>query len=356
MLTVLAPDPAFGGGASAQTDAFVHGARELGRDVRVSYVPHPALHGRMLTVDRVEAVRQLRGGHRLSRTLPRDDSLWVVSTLAPAGYAARVANLPYDCWIGTTIDDEWAGRRRGLSAARRAAFASSLPALRLLERRVLMNARRVLATSPGSRDAIARASGIAHADVSVLPIPVDTDRLTPEPDATWRDRLDAPVLAFVGRAWDPRKNIELLLDALPLIRRHIPGARVRLIGEPPRFPLPDGVEAIGHVAELAPHLRTASLFVLPSYQEGFGIVAAEALAAGVPVLSTRSGGPEGLVEASGGGLLLASFEPEELASAATSLLGDVGTLTDMRRRGRAYVEMEHAPSVFRARLAEALAD
>lgn len=352
MLTVLSPDPAFGGGASAQTEAFVAGARTLGREVDVRYIPHPVLHGRMLTLDRVEALRQVRGGHRLAKTLSDEGSLWVVSTLAPAGYAARLAKRPYACWIGTTIDDEWAGRRQGLGVARRAAFAASLPALRLLERRVLTGARRVFATSRGSRDAISRATGIE--DIAVLPIPVDVDHFTPENDQTWFARLDAPVLAFVGRAWDPRKNISLLLDALPLLRERVPGVRVRLIGEPPRGPLPEGVEATGRVDDVAPHLRTASLFVLPSHQEGFGIVAAEALACGVPVVSTHSRGPEELLERSGGGRLLGHATPSELAATAEELVTDVATLSAMRRRGREYVEREHAPATFRRLLEQAL--
>ena len=102
---------------------------------------------------------------------------------------------------------------------------------------------------------------------------------------------------------------------------------------------------------MADELRTASLFVLPSWQEGFGIVAAEALASGVPVLATRSGGPEELVRASGGGRLLDTYDPEELATSAAELLGDAARLTAMRAAGREYVAREHSPARFRERLA-----
>ena len=99
------------------------------------------------------------------------------------------------------------------------------------------------------------------------------------------------VLTFVGRSDDTRKNLPLLLDAFALVRRERPSARLRLVGSPPPGPVPPGVDVVGVVADVAAELRRAALFVLPSTQEGFGIVAAEALAAGLPVLTTPSGGP-----------------------------------------------------------------
>lgn len=345
-LAVLGHDPRFGGGSAAQTDAFLNGARELGRRPAFFYAAHPALRGRRLAVDRIEAVRQLRAARRFEPEAREARSLWVVATIATAGGAAVRAQRPYACWIGTTLADEWAARSRGLGAARRAAFAASLPVLRTLERSVLQQAKQVWTTSPGSRHAVAEATGFDELALKILPIPVDVERFRPEPDDVWTARLEHPVLAFVGRAWDPRKNIKLLLDALPLVRRAIPTATLRLIGEGPNVPLPDGVEATGPVESVSEQLRTASLFVLPSLQEGFAIVAAEALACGVPVLSTRSGGPEELVVRSGAGCLLDSYNPEELAATAVEMLGDAATLAEMRRRGRDFVEREHGPATF----------
>ena len=135
-----------------------------------------------------------------------------------------------------------------------------------------------------------------------------------------------------------------------------PRSRVRgalLIGAPPAQ-VPDRVEATGPVPSVAGHLRRATLFVLPSWQEGFGIAAAEALATGLPVVTTPSGGPEALVRDSGGGVVLEGFSPEELASTVRELLADPPRLEEMRRRGREYVEREHSPERFRALLADAL--
>jgi glycosyltransferase involved in cell wall biosynthesis len=171
------------------------------------------------------------------------------------------------------------------------------------------------------------------------------------PDDEWRAGLERPTVVFVGRGDDPRKNARLLLDAWPLVRDRVPSARLTLVGRPPVGPLPAGVESRGEVADVAVELRRGTLFVLPSLQEGFGIVAAEALACGVPVVSTPCGGPEQLVGDSGGGVVLEGFDPASLAGAVTRLLLAPDELATLRSQGRAYVEREHAPSVFRARLA-----
>jgi glycosyltransferase involved in cell wall biosynthesis len=352
-LAVIGPDPRFGGGGAAQVDAFLAAARQLGREPELLYAPHPTLAGRRLTPDRVEALRQLRWARRLAPRVRGSRSVWVASTIATHGLAARRSGHRYGCWLGTSLDDEWAARARGLDRARRLAQRLNAPALRSLERRVVRGAERVYATSPGSRAALAAAVGLGEAEIGILPIPVDVDELRPEPDEAWLARLEAPVVTFVGRADDPRKNLALLLAALPLIRAGVPGSRLRLLGRPPRE-LPEGVEALGEVSSIAAPLRESSLFVLPSWQEGFGIVAAEALASGVPVVNTPSGGPEHLVRASGGGRVLSGWEPEELAAAVSELLGDAATLGRMRAAGREHVVREHSPDRFGSLLADAL--
>jgi glycosyltransferase involved in cell wall biosynthesis len=142
----------------------------------------------------------------------------------------------------------------------------------------------------------------------------------------------------------------MLLDAFAEIRRQIPEARLRFVGEPPSAAADDGVEIAGPVASVAEHVRQASLLLLPSLQEGFGIVAAEALAAGVPVVTTPSGGPEDLIRDSGGGRVLGGFSADEFAAVVVDLLHHEAALADMRRRGREYVAAEHSPARFAERL------
>ena len=362
-LAVIGVDPRFGGGALAQMEAFWRAAVDLGRRPSFHYVAHPSLAGVRLQSSpldvpglaapfgRIDAAAQLAAGRLLAPQLEGASSLWVVSTSAPAGYAALRSGRAYSCWIGTALADEWAGRRPGLRRSRRVALRVNAPVLARLERRVLRGAARVHATSPWSRASIAQAGGLPEEEIGILPIPVDPDHFTPASDGEWRRTLDEPVLAFVGRADDPRKNIRLLFDALALL----PGVRALLVGRPPAGPLPDRVEAAGVVADVAPYLRRATLFVLPSHQEGFGIAAAEALATGLPVVTTPSGGPEALVATSGGGIVLSEPSAEALAASVRGLLEDPDQLFQMRRSGREHVLREHSPERLRELLAPELA-
>ena len=340
-LAVVTQDPRFGGGARAQTEAFVRAARELGREPQL-------LHPRFVPL--VDSAAQLVESRRLAPAVRQARSAWVVAAAAPYGDAALRSGRPYAAWIGTSLDEEWAARRPHLRPSRRLALELNAPLLRRLERRVLRGATRLYATSPSARAGLAATAGLEPATVAILPIPVDTALYRPGREER------RPTVVFVGRADDPRKNVRLLLQAWPQVRSQLPDTTLRLVGRAPAEPLPAGVEATGEVASVADELRRASLFVLPSLQEGFGIVVAEALASGTPVVVTPCGGPEELVRASGAGTVLADFEPGTLAEALVTALEDAERLAEQGMRGRVYVEAHHSPARLRAELATAFAD
>lgn len=365
---MISQDPRFGGGARAQTEAFWRGAVELGYAPQLFYVAQPGLRGvarrgalpagtAARPVARgLESLNQLVGGRRLARALPPAGSTWVCAAAASHGYAAARSGRPFGCWIGTSLEEEWRSRAAGLPRSRRLALRANAPLLRRLERGVLRGAAVVCATSPSSRAAVAAAGGPDAERIRILPIPVDTEVFAPLPDDVWKAGLERPTIVFVGRADDPRKNVALLLAAFARVRSQLPEARLRLVGTPPRAAVGAGIELRNEVDSVPAAIGDAALFVLPSLQEGFGIVAAEALACGVPVLTTPSGGPEELVNASGGGEVLSGWDADGLAEAALGLLADPATLAAMRRRGREHVVREHSPERFRELLATAFAE
>ncbi len=367
-LAIVAPDPGFGGGGRALTEALWRAAEEVGREPRLHFLRNPRLPGAdddpvftrvrpvrsWLPLPDLEAYKLWLAAPRVADRLRRAKTCFVCAPAASYGYGAVLSRRPYACWAGTTVDDEWAARRDGVDGLRRTAHAAGAPVMHRLERETLRKARVLWAISAAARRSLAALARVPEERIRVVRIPVDGERFSPLPDEEWERGLDAPRLVFVGRASDPRKNVTLLFDAFVRLRERVPHVRLTLAGAPPTQAVPDGVDVLGEVASVAEPLRGAALFVLPSLQEGFGLVVAEALAAGVPALVTPSGGPEDLVRESGGGEVLDGFGVDELADRAAALLGDGDRLREMRRRGRAYVVREHDPAHLRDALREAL--
>jgi glycosyltransferase involved in cell wall biosynthesis len=365
---IVAPDPGFAGGGRALTEALWRAVEGIGREPELHFLRNPRLPGSdddpVFTRTRVVrsplpfpdlvAYKLWVTAPRIADRLRNVRACFVCAAVAPYGYGAALSRRSYGCWLATGAADEWASRRGGLDRLRRTAHAVNAPLVHKLERETLRRARVLWTISSTARDAVAEAARIPSDRIRVVRIPVDTQHFSPLPDDEWERELEEPQLVFVGRSSDPRKNVTLLLDAFVQLRSHIPRARLTLVGAPPSQHVPDGVDVLGEVPSVAEPLRRASLFVLPSLQEGFGLVVAEALASGVPAIVTPSGGPEELIRESGGGEVLSSFSADELADRVEALLSDGDRLGDMRRRGRAYVVREHDPSHLRDALRGAL--
>jgi len=88
--------------------------------------------------------------------------------------------------------------------------------------------------------------------------------------------------------------------------------------------LQDSVKLIGKVSssEVAEHLIRADLFLLPSIYEGISNAAIEAMASGVPIISTTCGGMEELIDNGKNGFLVRRFSADEIARAIESLIQD----------------------------------
>jgi glycosyltransferase involved in cell wall biosynthesis len=202
------------------------------------------------------------------------------------------------------------------------------------------------------------AHGANPARTARLPIPVDTCRFSPavEPAAPL-------VLGFAARFEDPRKNLDLLLAALAQLRQGGVAAVLRLAGADPSIVTRAKVAALGlrsavsFVGELPldalpDFYRGLDLMVLPSHQEGLCIAGIEAMASGVPVVSTRCGGPEDYVVDGETGLLC-GWAPEDMAAVIARVVGDRALRDRLGAGARRMAETVYAPEAFAAGLAEA---
>jgi D-inositol-3-phosphate glycosyltransferase len=156
--------------------------------------------------------------------------------------------------------------------------------------------------------------------------------------------LDAHVVLFAGRL-QPLKAPDVLLRAVALLLEHRPELRSRLVVPVVGGPSGTGLEHPEALAELAEQLgiddvvrfvqpvppaelavwdAAASLVAVPSYNESFGLVAAEAQAAGTPVIAAAVGGLTTVVADGESGLLIESHEPADWAHALGRVLLDDG--------------------------------
>jgi phosphatidylinositol alpha-1,6-mannosyltransferase len=222
----------------------------------------------------------------------------------------------------------------------------------ILERRNVRGVNRVLATSAYSKDRIVRDYGVAPERIAVVPEPIDLGR--------WRRALEAMstsaeegAILCVAHLYR-RKDVATLLDALALLP---PPARVSVVGTGTELPrlerrvralgLGDRVAFLGHVGfdRLAAEYRRASIFCLPSRQEGFGIVFLEAMAAGLPIVAARAAAVPELVADGDCGLLVPPGDAEALAAALGRLLHDPAERQRLSEGGRRRVLAFDAPLV-----------
>ncbi|NOY25309.1 MAG: glycosyltransferase [Oligoflexia bacterium] len=121
--------------------------------------------------------------------------------------------------------------------------------------------------------------GVPASKVQVIPNGVDLGRFSPAPP-----RLTAPRRVLgIGRLV-PQKGFDLLAEAVA----RCPGLQLDLLGEGPQAPAlrAAGAHLLGWRADVRPALAAADLIVIPSRWEGFGLVAVEAMASGLPVIVT----------------------------------------------------------------------
>jgi alpha-1,6-mannosyltransferase len=157
---------------------------------------------------------------------------------------------------------------------------------------------------------------------------------------------DAPLAIFAGRL-AREKELDLVIDAWPRVEAET-GAHLVLVGDGPSRAYFEARCRARQVSwfpyetdrnRLADLLAACDLYLAPGPAETFGLAALEAMASGLPVVSSDQGAVRELVEASGAGIVNPEPDSGAMAESIIQLLSqDLGALGDRARR---YAEVHH---------------
>jgi phosphatidylinositol alpha-1,6-mannosyltransferase len=191
--------------------------------------------------------------------------------------------------------------------------------------------------------------------VSVTPQPIEAG-------------LSSPVGLIVGRMSSPEryKGHDAVMDAWPLIREAVPGAKLVIVGtgdDAPRLRRRvkeehlQAIEFRGRLSDAERDLayRSARLLFYPSDQEGFGLAGVEALAFGVPLLALKGTVAEELFPNGEGVVVARDLGRDSIAEAAIPVLTDARLASSLGHAGRARVQSTFLEEHFALRFRRALA-
>jgi glycosyltransferase involved in cell wall biosynthesis len=284
------------------------------------------------------------------RALPARPTPWWDQVSLPRALGADGASVflsPYykaplraPCPVVVTIHDlyfiGYPGRRRPVYDV----------VLTRLARLYARRAAAIIADSEHSRREIARRLGIDPARVIVIPVALGAEFAPGAPPPGMRYGVASPYILYVGN-FRPHKNLPRLLGAYAALPAPLRAGHALVLAGGDRAGRP-ALEALARDlgirervvftglvddGDLPGLYGGATVAVLPSLEEGFGLPALEAMACGTPVVvSDRGALPELVADA---GLVADAERPEALAGALVRVLSDDGLRAELGRRGLA---------------------
>ncbi len=208
----------------------------------------------------------------------------------------------------------------------------------------LREANTIIAISEYSKKLLVDRLNIPESKVHVVHLGVSTEIFKPMKKEEARRKVGLPenskIILHVGSE-EPRKNIPALISAFNELQKNIPGVLLLRVGEKRsttqelirKLMLEKKVRYHQNISkeELALLYNAADLFVFPSFNEGFGLPVLEAMACGIPVVSSnRASLPEVVGD---GGIMIDPFDVKTLSSAVYGVLINKNLVHKMIKKG-----------------------
>jgi len=214
-----------------------------------------------------------------------------------------------------------------------------------LEKKYAKFAYKVFSNSITTRNKISSEFNIEVDRITVAYPLIDLNRYSFFP--LEKKQFKEKYILFIG-IFSKRKNIELLLSAFKELNKKIKGVRLKLVGNTNglfhyyhnlcvEMGISKEVEIIGEVKDIYPFYRDAVVTVLPSHEEGFGMVLAESLACGTPVVSTKCGGTIEIIDDGINGYLV-DDDPINMSEAIIKIIQNEKLRLSMSIAGRKKIE------------------
>ena len=253
---------------------------------------------------------------------------------------------------GVLADEFEQNKKNGYDSFRTRIANSFMHRLAKLEEETAHNATLIVTIGNYSLEKIQKHYGIDPSKVRIVPNGVDTEKFKPNEDLqTVRKHFglgNEPTVLFVGSLIQ-RKGLPFLVEAAKKIVKEQPNTKFLIVGEGPlKKHLTISIETanllgnfkfLGNVKDdLLPSIyNCADVFVLPSIQEGQGIVLLEAQASGKPVVAFDVGGVVEAVRNNETGLIVKRGDSDALTDGLMKLLLDKPLREKMGANGRGFV-------------------
>lgn len=202
---------------------------------------------------------------------------------------------------------------------------------KLTSKIVLQNASTIIALSEDMRTKMCKIC--KRKDIVILPNGIEIENFKNIRSQKQQKKIEKSIL-FVGTL-RPVKGVKYLIQAMRFINEKSPNTNLIIIGDGPdrnelealvhEFNLEACTHFIGKVSnqEIPEYMAQADVFALPSLSEGFPLVIAEAMASGLPIVTTNVGGLPELIKNGENGFVVDSRSPRALAEKILLLLDDI---------------------------------
>jgi len=194
---------------------------------------------------------------------------------------------------------------------------------------------------------------VHHREIHVVPNGIDLEIFETLPRDEVRQRLhikaEEKLIIFVGRL-RPEKGLNYLLNAMEIIKQKEHSAKLILVGGGPeeshlellaeKLELNDCVKFVGQIPNerVSEYMAASDIFILPSLSEGFPVVILEAMASGLPIVTTRVTGLPEIVNNGENGFLVEPRNPQQLAEKILLLFRENGLREEISRNNKEKVK------------------